>query len=192
METLAKIFITPSRQNQFIQENIFKKASVRQTALAMNTNSGFTGSCYENSFWYHQIDLREIRTLRGGQPIFNFDAARNCGICVAKIKAMNFQDDILSIPIDNFKHHYELLFDLTSMKDATDNCHHIELVAEPLKLQLNFTFPQEYVIELFVLGERMFLVAVDKFAVVGKKIQNGICFSPANNQLYSTTQVSVP
>ena len=81
---------------------------------------------------------------------------------------MNFQDDIPSIPIDNFKDHYVLVFHLTSMQDATENCHYPELVGEPLRLELNFTFPLEHVTELIVLRERMSSVAVDKFGVVGK------------------------
>ena len=44
METLAKIFVIPARQNQFIQENNFNKAPVRQIAIARNTISAFTGS----------------------------------------------------------------------------------------------------------------------------------------------------
>ena len=42
---------------------------------------------------------------------------------------------------------------------------------EPLSLELNFSFPLEHVTELIVLGERMFSVAVDKFGVVGKKLE---------------------
>ena len=84
------------------------------------------------------------------------------------MKAMNFQDDIPSIPIDNFKDHYVLVFDLASMQDTTENCHYPELFGEPLRLELNFTFPLEHVSELIVLGERMSSVAVDKFGVVGK------------------------
>ena len=81
---------------------------------------------------------------------------------------MNFQDVFPSIPIDNFKDHYVLVFDLTSMQDVTENCHYPELVGEPLRLELNFTFPLEHVTELIVLGERMSSVAVDKFGVVGR------------------------
>ena len=40
----CKIFVIPARQNQFIQESIFNKAPVRRIAIAMNTNSAFTGS----------------------------------------------------------------------------------------------------------------------------------------------------
>ena len=99
----------------------------------------------------------------------DFDATDNCRLYGTTIKAMNFQGDIPSIPIDNFKDHYVLVFDLSSMQDATEICHYPELVGEPLRLELNFTFPLEHVTELIVLGERMSSVAVDKFGVVGKK-----------------------
>ena len=134
LETLAKIFIIPARQNQFIQENIFKNSPIRRVAIAMNTNSAFTGFFTEKTFWYQQFDLKEIRKLRGGQPIVDFDTAGNCRLYVTTMKAMNFQDDFPSIPIDDFKDHYVLAFDFISMQDATENCHYPELVGEPLRL----------------------------------------------------------
>ena len=121
LETLAKTFIIPARQNQFIQENIFNKAPIRRIAIAMNTSCAFTGSFAENPFWYQQFDLRQIKILRGGQPIVDLDTADNCHLYVTTLKAMNFQDDIPSIPIDDFKDDYVLVFDLTSMQDATEN-----------------------------------------------------------------------
>ena len=59
------------------------------------------------------------------------------------------------------------------MQDVTEKRHYPELVGEPLRLELNFTFPLEHVTELIVLGERMSSVAVDQFGVVGKNISNG-------------------
>ena len=100
----------------------------------------------------------------------DFDAADNCCLYVTTMKALNFQDDIPSIPIDNFKDHYVLVFDLTSMQEASENCHYPKLFGEPLRLELNFTFPLEHVTELIVLGEKMSSVAVDKFGVVRKNI----------------------
>ena len=73
---------------------------------------------------------------------------------------MNFQGDIPSIPIDNSKDHYLLVFDLTSMQDATENCHYPELIGKPMRLELNFTFPPEHDTDFIVLGERMSSVAV--------------------------------
>ena len=87
---------------------------------------------------------------------------------VTTMKALNFQDDIPSIPIDNSKDHYVLVFDKTSMQVSTESYHYRELVGKPLRLELNFTFPQEHVTELIVMRERISSVAVDKFGVVGK------------------------
>ena len=65
LETLAKTFIIPARQNQFIQENIFNNTPFRRVAIAMNTNSAFTGSFTENPFWYQEFDLRQIKYSEG-------------------------------------------------------------------------------------------------------------------------------
>ena len=92
--TLGGTFINPARQIQFIQENIFNNAPVRQINIAMNTKSAFTRSYTENPFWYQHFDLRQNRILTGGQPIVDFDAADNCRLYVTIMKTMNFQDDI--------------------------------------------------------------------------------------------------
>ena len=176
LKTLAKTFIIRARQNQLIRENIFNNAPVRRIAIAMNTNSAFIRFYTENPFWYQQFDLGHIRTIRGGQQIVDFDAADNCRLYVSTMKAMNSRDDIPSIPIDNFKVHHLLVFDLISMQDATESSHYPELVGEPLRLEINFTFPLELVSELIVLGERRSSVAVYKFGVVGKKLLKWIMF----------------
>ena len=112
----------------------------------MNTNSAFTGLFTENPFWYRHFDLRQIR-------IQNFDTADKCRLYVTTMKAMNFENDIPSIHLDDFEDHYVLMFDLTSKQDATEKCHYLEFFGEPLRLELNFTHPMENVTELIVLGE---------------------------------------
>ena len=83
---------------------------------------------------------------------------------------MNSQDDIPSIPIDNFKDHYVFVFGLTSMQNATENLHYPELVRKLLRLELNFTFLVENVTALIVWVKRKSSVPADKFGVVGKNI----------------------
>ena len=83
---------------------------------------------------------------------------------------MNFQDVIPSIPNDKFKDPYVLAFDLTSMQDAIENCHYLELVGEPLRLEIDFAHPLENVTDFIVLGERMSSVAFDEFVVAGKNV----------------------
>ena len=105
LETLVKIFIIPARQNRFIQVYNLKKAPGHQIAVAAKTNSAFTGSYIKNPFLYQQFDLRQNRILRGGQPIVVFEAADKGCFYVTKLKAVNFQDDITSILIDNIGGH---------------------------------------------------------------------------------------
>ena len=173
METLAKTFIIPAQQVQFIQENIFNNASIRRIAIAMNSNSAFTGSYAEKPLWYQQFNLRVIGIIRRGQPIVHNDTRDNCRLYVRTMKAMNFQGDFLSIPADKFKVHYVLVFDLTSMQDATEHCHYPELIEEPLRLELYFSSPLENVTEVIVLGELMSSVAVYNIGVVGKNLWDG-------------------
>ena len=96
------------------------------------------------------------------------------------MKALNFQSDVPSIPIDRFRDHYVLVFELTLRQDATENFHYPKLFREPLRLELNFTCPIEHVTVMVVLGQRMFSVAVDKFCFVGQNIKNGYRISLAN------------
>ena len=127
LETFAKTSIIPAKQNQFIQGNIFIKAPVRRIAIAKKTNSALFGKNTENLFWYQQFDLRQISILGGCQPIVGFDAADNCHLYVITMKAMIFQDDIPSIPIDFFKDHYVLVFVLISMQNGTEIFHYPKL-----------------------------------------------------------------
>ena len=131
--------------------------------------------------------LRQNRILKASQPDVDFDAVDNYCLHVTTRKAMISQEDILSVLIYNFKDHFLLVFDISSIRDATENGHYPELVGELLSLELNFAFTLEHVIELIVSGERMSSVEGDKFGVVGKNKENGICSSPAIKQAYPVT-----
>ena len=86
------------------------------------------------------------------------------------MKAKKFQDDIPTIPVDKFKDLYVLVFDLTSMQDATEHCHYPELIGEPLRLELCFSSFLENATEVFVLRERMSFVITDKIGVAAKNL----------------------
>ena len=84
------------------------------------------------------------------------------------MKAMNFQDDVPSIPFDNPKNQNVPEFDLTSMQDATENCHYPELVGETLSLQLNSTFPLKHVTELIALENEFFPLQLTSLLLLEK------------------------
>ena len=132
----------------------------------MKTHSAFFGSFAENPFWYQQFAFRQVRILRGGQPILDFDVADICRIKVTTMKTKNLQGDDSSVASDIFRNHYALAFDLISMQDASQKIHYPGLDGVPLRLDLSFNFPLEHVLEFNVMGERTPLVAVNKFYVL--------------------------
>ena len=170
METIARTFIFPSRQNQFIQENIFNNAPIRRIAVAMNTNSAFAGSFHENFFNYQQFHLRELRVIRGGRAIISLDTTSTCLPYVTTMIAMQFNEDFPALPIEDFQNHYILVFDLTSLQDAAEQLHYAELSGEKLRLEMFFLFPLEQVTEVIVLGERLSNIQIDIIRTVAKNV----------------------
>ena len=114
-----------------------------------------------------------------------FDAADDCRLYVTTMKAMNFQDDIPSIPVDKINNHLVIVFELTSVQHATEKCHYPKLFGQPPGQKLKFTFPLEHVTELNILGEPMSSVANDKFlcrCVVGEKTKmDNVSLQQMNN-----------
>ena len=163
METIARTFIIPSGQNQFIQENVFNNAAIRRIAIAMNTNSAFTGHFQENPFHYQKFGLREQRVVRGGRAIVSVDTTNDCRAYVTTMKAMNFNEDIPALPNNLFQNHYVLVFDFTSIQDAGENFHYPELSGESIRLEMFFDRPLTNVTELIFLGERMSTFKIDQF-----------------------------
>ena len=109
-------------------EPIHSRKSIQQRTYTSNSHCIEIKLCFywlfaENPIWYQQFNLRDNRILRGGQPIVHHVTTDNCRLYVTRLKGMNFQDDIPSIPVDCFKCHCVLLFDLNSMQCASEHCH---------------------------------------------------------------------
>ena len=130
METIARIFIIPSRRNQFIQANIFNNARIRKVAVAMNTNSAVAESFHENLFSYQQFHLRELRIIWGGRAFVSLDTTSPCRPYVTTMKAMQFNEDFPALSMEDFQNHYILVFDLTSLQDAAEQLHYPEFSEE--------------------------------------------------------------
>ena len=170
METIARIFIIPSGQNQFIQENVFNVAPIRRVAIAMNTNSAFTGHFKENPFHHQKFGVRELRNVQGGRAIVSLDTTNDCRAYVTTMKAMNSNEEIPALPNHQFENHYILVFDLTSLQDAGENIHYPELSGESIRLEMFFDCLLRNVTGIIVLGERMSAVKIDQFGTVAKNV----------------------
>ena len=113
METIARTFNSPFRQNQFKQENILNNSPIRRIAVATNTNSAVAGSFHDNSFSYQQFHIRELGIFRGGRTIVSLDTTSPCRRYVTTMKAMQFNEDFTAPPMEGFQNPYILVFGLT-------------------------------------------------------------------------------
>ena len=86
-ETLTKEFITLMLQNQFIRKKEFNNAHIHRIAIAMKTNSPFNGFFTGELFWYHHFNLRQLKLLRGGQPIVDYDTSDNCRLYLTAMES---------------------------------------------------------------------------------------------------------
>ena len=152
METIARTFIILSRQNQFIQENVFNNAPIKKIAVAINTISAVARSFYKNPFNYEQFHLRELRIIRGGRTIISLETSL-CRPYVTTMKAMQFNEDYPSLPMEDFQNHYILVFDVTSLQDAAEQLHYPELSGESLRLEMFSQFLLDQVTQVIVLGK---------------------------------------
>ena len=71
------------------------------------------------------------------------------------MKAMQFNEDFPAFPMEDFRNHYILVFDLTSLQDAAEQLHYPELSGESLRLEMFFQFHLEQSTEMIVVGERL-------------------------------------
>ena len=86
------------------------------------------------------------------------------------MKAMQFNEDLPTLPMEDFQNHHILVFDLTSLQDAAEQLHYRELSGESLRLEKCFQFPLEQVTEVIFVGERLSNIQNDKFGTVAKKV----------------------
>ena len=93
------------------------------------------------------------------------------------MKAMQLNENLPALPMEDFQNHYILVFDLTSLQDAAEQLHYPELSGESLRLEMFFKFPLEHVTGVIVLGERLSNVQIDKFGTVAKNVSFSRIFS---------------
>ncbi len=157
----SKTFIIPANQDQFIRENVFNNDPIRRIAIAMNKNADFSGSLKTNPFHYRKFGLREIRIIRGSQPLISMNTENNVQSYFTTIKSLNFKRDGPGIPLQDYDDHYFLVFDLTSTLEADSELYYPELVGSGIRLELYFHPASTEPIEIIVLGEKLSTVFID-------------------------------
>ena len=88
------------------------------------------------------------------------------------MKAMQFNEEFLALPMEDFQNHYILVFDLTSPQDAAEQLHYSELSSgKACCFAMFFQFPLEQVMERpSNMEERLSNIRFNKFGTVAKKV----------------------
>ena len=167
-EELPKTFIFPAGQNQFIQENIFSNKPIRMIDIAMNLNNEFSGTHNMNPFHFRKFGLRLVKIVRGNQTIVNLRTENHVRAYAETMKALKFDDDGPNIQYKDFENHFHLFFDLTSTQEANVEMHFPDVVGAGVRLELYFANNLTNTVELFVSGERISSIAIDKEGSVTK------------------------
>ncbi len=170
-ETLLKTFIMPANQNSFKQEDIFNAEPIRRLAIAMCHNGQFSGELTNSPFAYQQFDLNKISISRGGNPIVELNAENLLNRLYRTTLTEGFKFDNTCSPgitIETFPNHFVLCFDLTPTKEA-HKVLRFKSLASSVNLELGFSKAQTKPLEIFLMGEVISTVFIDKDKKVWKK-----------------------
>ncbi len=170
IETVAKSFVTPDGVKTVRLENIFQNEPIRRFALAMNTNRAFSRARRGNPFNYQKFNLISINVSRNGQSTVGtpMDTTDNKLAYYNTLDALAFYNDSHGIPLEQFEHHYVLVFDLTSTGEAAHDLLYPELSNESISLNLHFSVALPESLEIFLLDERASVVSIDSARTVTK------------------------
>ena len=134
-EVLAKSFVIPNGQYQYIHENIFNNAPIRRLAIAMNTNMAFTGSRKTNAFLCQKFNLRSSRMVRGSHVVIDMDTTDIVQSHITTMRALQFDEDGPGIPLEEYPERFVQVLDLTSTQEASVQIFYPDVVAASLRLE---------------------------------------------------------
>lgn len=134
-------------------------------------NGQFSGELTNSPFAYQQFDLNKISISRGGNPIVELNAENLLNRLYRTTLTEGFKFDNTCSPgitIETFPNHFVLCFDLTPTKEA-HKVLRFKSLASSVNLELGFSKAQTKPLEIFLMGEVISTVFVDKDKKVWKK-----------------------
>ena len=168
MKKFQKRLSFPLDQNQFIQENIFSNLPIRMIGIATNLSTEFSGTYNTNSFHVRKFGLQQVEIVVGNQTIVNLKSENHVRAYAETMKALKFDDDGPNSQYKDFEKHFYLFFDLTSTQETKVEMHFSDVAGAGIRLELYFANSLTNTVELFVSGERISSIAIDKEGSVTK------------------------
>ena len=123
-----------------------------------------------NPFSFTKHNLSQIRIIRNGVPIVDYQTTDVTQVFCKTIQSLHFDRDGPLVTLDNYHRHFFMVFDLTSTQESHTDVYFPEIVGGSLKIELHFSAATTAALELVVLGEKLTTVEVD---YTGKVVKHG-------------------
>ena len=171
-ETVSKTFLASTGQYGWKQEDIFAREPIRRMAICMTTNSAFVGHNRTNPFHYQKFDLNQISIYRNGLPIADspISTVNDKRLYFNTLSDLAYIDNGHGINLEDYPHHFVMVFDLTSTQQASHDFIHPELTNASIAVELKFTNPLPDNIEIFIVGEKASTIYIDSDRKISKNM----------------------
>ena len=171
-ETVSKTFLASTGQYGWKQEDIFAREPIRRMAICMATNSAFVGHNRTNPFHYQKFDLNQISIYRNGLPVADspISTVNDKRLYFNTLSDLAYIDNGHGIGLEDYPHHFVMVFDLTSTQQASHDFIHPELTNASIAVELKFTNPLPDNIEIFIVGEKASTIYIDSDRKISKNM----------------------
>ena len=120
------------------QEDIFAREPIRRLAICLNTNEAFLDNNMQNSFHFQKFDLEEIYIYRNGLPVADspISTTDDKRLYFNTISDLAYIDNGHGISLSDYTNHFIMVFDLTSIQQASHDIIHPELTNCSISIEL--------------------------------------------------------
>ena len=170
LETLTKTFLDSTVLHSLKQEDIFEREPIRRLAICLNTNEAFLGNNRQNPFHFRKFNLEQIYVYRNGLPVADspISTADDKRLYFNTISDLAHIDNGHGISLTDYPNHFIMVFDLTSIEQASRDFIHPELTQCSISVELKLSVALPNNIEIFIIREKASTIFVDSARRVSK------------------------
>ena len=138
----------------------------------MATNEAFLGAKRVNLFHFQKFNLNSIKVYRNGYPVAGtpLQTENDKKLYLNSLEALAFGQHGHGVPYNDYANRYNLVFDLTSTEQASDDYLYPQLTNGSISISLRFSAQLTNSVDTFLPGERSSIFYIDSSRKVSKNI----------------------
>ena len=168
LETITKTFPASTGLQSWKQEDVFSREPIRRLAICLNANEAFLGSKPLNPFHFRKFNLEQFCIYRNGLLVADspINTTNDKRLYFNIMSDLAYTDNGHEIKLSEYPSNFVMVFDLTSIQQASHDFIHPELTNCSISIELKFSVALPSNIEIFIIGEKestIFIESVRKF-----------------------------